>query len=107
LIAAALPALAQKRPEPAADQNALVLQMANVLQQEQHALVELHQRIADAPDPRVVAQLELEADRVRLGAEVELLRLHAERARRAANEKLAVRIEAAIEALTAAAHERS
>src|SRR5262249_59507480 len=107
LIAAALPALAQKRPDTTADQNALALQMATVLQNEQTALVDLHRRLADSADPRAMAQLELETDRVRLGAEVELLRLHAERARRAGNEKLAARIEAAIQALVAAASEHS
>jgi len=107
LIAAALPALAQKRPDAGADQNTLALQMASVLQEEQRALVDLHRRLADSSDPRTISQLELEADRVRLSAEVELLRLHAQRARRAGNEKLALRIEAAIEALVAAATERS
>jgi hypothetical protein len=107
LIAAALPALAQKRPDATGDQNTLALQMANVLQDEQRALAELHRRLGESNDPRAITQLELEADRVRLGAEVELLRLHAQRARRAGNQRLALRIEAAIEALTAAARERS
>ncbi len=104
LIAAALPALAQKRPaEPTADLNAFALQVASALLEEQRALAALDRRVRETRDPDAVRELEREASRVRVHAEVALLRIHAQHARLAGNDRMAERIEAAIRVLTEAA----